>query len=120
MTGGCCCCCCCRFLPLLVLLARRTWLPPARGRNCPPPGLPQQQQRQQQDPPRRCRCCPFQVWPCPSHSALVCPQSFREVDQFSLWVWLELYSPPTQGDLELLQVQPACLAFCGAGARACA
>ncbi|EFN59845.1 hypothetical protein CHLNCDRAFT_14078, partial [Chlorella variabilis] len=25
------------------------------------------------------------------------------VDQFSLWVWLELYRPPTGGDLELLQ-----------------
>ena len=72
-------------------------------------------------PHRRCRCCPFPVWPCPSHSALVCPHSFREVDQFSLWVWLELYRPPTQGDLELLQVQPACcrcLAFCGSGACA--
>ncbi|KAL4437358.1 hypothetical protein ABPG75_004497 [Micractinium tetrahymenae] len=30
--------------------------------------------------------------------------SFRSpVDQFSLWIWLELYRPPTAGDMELLQ-----------------
>lgn len=42
---------------------------------------------------------------------LLCPAcSFRSpVEQFSLWVWLEMYRPPTSADLELLQ----------AGAAAC-
>ncbi|GAB4814579.1 hypothetical protein N2152v2_001625 [Parachlorella kessleri] len=38
--------------------------------------------------------------------------SFREVDPFDLWVWLELYHPPTSSELEMLQAgvaQPAVL-----------
>ena len=32
------------------------------------------------------------------------PRSFREVDPFDLWLWLELYRPPAPSELEMLQV----------------
>lgn len=30
--------------------------------------------------------------------------SFREVDPFNLWIWIELYRPPSGAEQELLQV----------------
>ena len=44
--------------------------------------------------------------------------SFRSVDPFDLWLWLELYRPPSHSDLEMLQVGG--LRGCGGAAIAAA
>ena len=50
----------------------------------------------------------------------MCVCSFRSVDPFDLWLWLELYRPPSHSDLEMLQVGAAAAAAAAAVAAAAA
>lgn len=60
----------------------------------------------------RCQHSPSPFsYPCfnPSHRHLSAPTpsipcSFRVVDPFDLWIWVQLYRPPTSSEAEMLQV----------------